>query len=67
MRPRKSPTVIMGEIVHGEKIITFVNKPLHIMSLELIRTVTPAGKVVLRKEEDVTYHTRVRNPQLIPA
>jgi len=57
----------MGEIVHGEKVITFVNKPLHIISLELIKTVTPAGKVIVRKEEEITYHTRIRKPQKITA
>lgn len=63
-RPRKSPTVIQGQIVHGEKVINFINKPLHIMSLELIKTVTPAGKITLRKEEETVYHTRMRNPQI---
>jgi len=67
MRARRSPTVIQGQIVHGEKVINFINKPLHIISLELIKTVTPAGKVVVRKEEEVTYHTRVKNPQRITA
>jgi len=64
MRTRKSPTVIQGQIVCGQKVINFINKPLHIVSLELIKTVTPAGKVTLRKEEEVIYHTRARKPQL---
>jgi len=65
MRTRKSPTVIQGQIVCGQKVINFINKPLHIVSLELIRTVMPnVGKVTVRKEEEVIYHTRARRPQL---
>ena len=68
MRTRKSPTVIQGQIVYGKKVINFINKPLHIVSLELIRTVMPSvGKVTVRKEEKVVYHTRARRPQLATA
>lgn len=65
MRPRKSPTVIMGQAVHGEKVLNFINKPLHVVCLEIVKTITPAGRITLRKEEEVVYHTRVRKPQLV--
>lgn len=62
MRPRIKPIVVQGQIVHGEKVITFINRPLHIMCLELIRTMTPVGRVTLRKESEVVYHTRAKMP-----
>lgn len=60
MRPRIEPIKVQGQIVHGEKVINFINKPLHILCLELTKTITPAGRVTLRKEEEVVYHTRAK-------
>lgn len=60
MRPRIEPIKVQGQIVRGEKVINFINKPLHILCLELTKTVTPIGRVTLRKEEEVVYHTRAR-------
>lgn len=60
MRPRIEPIKVQGQIVHGNKVINFINKPLHIFCLELTKTITPVGRVVVRKEEEVVYHTRSR-------
>lgn len=60
MRPRIEPIKVQGQIVRGEKVINFINKPLHILCLELTKTATPIGRVTLRKEEEVVYHTRAR-------
>jgi hypothetical protein len=60
MRPRIEPIKVHGQIVHGNKVISFINKPLHIFCLELTKTITPIGRVVVRKEEEVVYHTRAR-------
>lgn len=60
MRPRISTIKVQGQIVHGEKVMSFINKPLHIFCLELTKTFTPAGRITLRKEEEVVYHTRAR-------
>ena len=64
MRPRISNQVkASGLTICGEKVITFVNKPIHVLALEIIKTVTPAGKVTVRRQDEVVYHTRVRKPQ----
>ena len=61
MRPRIEPIKVQGQIVHGQKVINFINKPLHIFCLELTRTIMPnVGKITLRKEEEIVYHTRAR-------
>ena len=60
MRPRKEPIKVRGEIVHGQKVFNFLNKPLHIFCLELIKTITPAGRVTVRKEDEFVYHTRAK-------
>ena len=60
MRPRIEPIEVQGQIVYGRKILHFVEKPLHIFCMELIRTITPAGRVTVRKEEEVIYKTRSR-------
>lgn len=60
MRPRIEPIKIQGEIMYARKVLHFVNQPLHIFCMELIKTATPAGRVILRREEEVVYKTRVR-------
>ena len=60
MRPRIEPIKVQGQIVHGEKVLHFINKPIHVLCLELVKTVTPAGRITLRREEEVVYHTRAR-------
>lgn len=60
MKPRIKPIKVQGQIVHGEKVFHFINKPIHVLCLELVKTVTPAGRITLRKEEEVVYHTRAR-------
>jgi len=60
MRRRIEPIKVQGQIINGRKIMHFVEKPLHIFCMELIRTVTPAGRVTVRREEEVIYKTRCK-------
>ena len=63
-RPRIEPITASGMTVCGQKVLHFVDRPIHILGLEIIKTVTPAGRITVRKEDDVMYHTRVKKPAL---
>lgn len=61
MRPRINPIRVQGEMINARKVVHFVNKPLHILCLELTKSVAPyIGRYTIRKEEEVVYKTRVR-------